>query len=115
MAAGALAFADVDSVGEPRYALLSLLRVLRYPKFGLSDSQIEVFAARYIPFAERVEVDDSALALPDCRDPKDRMFLALAEAGQANVLVIGDNDLLALQGQTRFQVETPAQYRARFV
>jgi len=93
-----------------------LLCVLAYPKFGLSDAKIEAIAARYVPFAERVEVEDeSTFALPKCRDPKDRMFLALAEAGRADVLVTGDDDLLALQGQTRFLVETPAQYRAQFV
>ena len=91
------------------------LRVLHYPKFGLSDAEIETFAARYLPLAERVHVDEAALVLPDCRDPKDRMFLALAEAGRADVLVTGDGDLLALRGQTRFPVETAEQYRARFV
>lgn len=90
------------------------LRVLRYLKFGLSDIETEAFAARYLPFAQRIDVDDTALLLPDCRDPKDRMFLALAEAGHADALVTGDGDLLALRSQTRFQVETPAQYRTRF-
>lgn len=91
------------------------LRVLHYPKFGLSDAQTEAFAARYLPFAERVDIDEGALVLPDCRDPEDRMFLSLAEAGHADVLVTGDDDLLALREQTRFTVETPEQYRARFV
>ena len=90
------------------------LRVLRYPKFGLSDAQTEAFAARYLPLGERVDVDETALILPVCRDPKDRMFLALADAGRADVLVTGDGDLLALSGQTRFLVETPEQYRTRF-
>jgi len=31
------------------------------------------------------------------------------------VLVTGDDDLLVLRGQTRFALETPEQYRARFV
>lgn len=91
------------------------LRVLHYSKFGLPDVEIEALAARYLPFAERVEVDEGAFVLPICRDPKDRMFLALAEAGRADMLVTGDRDLLALRGQTRFPVETPDQYRARFV
>ena len=90
------------------------LRVLHYPKFGLSDAETEAFAARYLPFAERVDVDEGTLVLPDCRDPEDRMFLSLAEAGRADVLVTGDDDLLALRGQTRFPIETPEQYRARF-
>jgi putative PIN family toxin of toxin-antitoxin system len=91
------------------------LRVLHYSKFGLSDVETEVFAARYLPFAERVDVDEGAMVLPECRDPDDRMFLTLAEVGRADVLVTGDGDLLALSGQTRFLVETPEQYRARIV
>ena len=92
-----------------------LLQVLRYPKFGLSEANIEVFAARYLPFAERIEVDESVLALPACRDPNDRIFLALAHAGRADVLVTGDNDLLGLRGETRFPIEKPQQYRGRFL
>ena len=90
------------------------LRVLHYPKFGLTDDQAEAFAARYLPIAERVEVGAAELILPHCRDPDDRMFLALAEAGRADVLVTGDGDLLDLQAQTRFRIETPEQYRLRF-
>ncbi len=92
-----------------------LLRVLRYPKFGLSEANVEAFAARYLPFAERIEVDENALALPACRDPNDRMFLALADAGRADVPVTGDDDLLTLRGETRFPIETPEQYRGRFL
>ena len=92
-----------------------LLRVLRYPKFGLTEGNVEVFAARYLPFAERIEVDESALVLPACRDPDDRIFLALASAGRADVLVTGDDDLLALDGETRFLIETPEQYRGRYL
>ena len=91
------------------------LRVLHYPKFGLTAAESEAFAARYLQFAERIDVDEGALVLPQCRDPEDRMFLALAEAGRADVLVTGDDDLLVLRGQTRFALETPEQYRARFV
>ena len=90
------------------------LRVLHYPKFGLSGAQTKAFAARYLPLAERVDVDESALLPAECRDPNDRMFLTLAEAGRADVLVTGDGDLLDLRGQTRFLVETPGQYRSRF-
>ena len=91
-----------------------LLRVLSYPKFALSEPQIEAFSALYLPFAERVQVDEHAWSFPQCRDPADHMFLALAEAGRADILVSGDDDLLAMQGRMRCVIETPAQYRARF-
>ncbi|MGZ9067162.1 MAG: putative toxin-antitoxin system toxin component, PIN family [Burkholderiales bacterium] len=91
-----------------------LLRVLHYPKFALSESQIEVIVSLYLPSAERIDVDADAVALPQCRDPRDQMFLALAEVGRADVLVTGDRDLLDMQRQVSCEVETPAAYRARF-
>jgi predicted nucleic acid-binding protein len=46
-----------------------------------------------------------------CRDRGDQPFLDLAQSGQADVLVSGDRDLLALVEQTRFVIETPEAYR----
>jgi predicted nucleic acid-binding protein len=40
-------------------------------------------------------------------------FLDLAFSGKAELLVSGDNDLLALTGQTTFLIETPEAYRLR--
>ena len=90
------------------------LRTLHYPKFGLSATDIEAYVARYLALAERIEVDETALAIPECRDPKDRPFLALALAGRADVLVTGDSDLLSLIQAVPFQIETPAQYAKWF-
>jgi len=46
-----------------------------------------------------------------CRDKNDQPFLDLAESGKADLSVTGDRDLLALAGQTRFFIETPARHR----
>ena len=35
-------------------------------------------------------------------------------AGKADIPITGDGDLLALREQTPFEIETQAQYRARF-
>lgn len=91
-----------------------LLRVLHYPKFALSESQIEAAASLYLLFAERVDIDAGAVSTAQCRDPADQMFLALAEYGRADVLVTGDRDLLFMQSRIRCAIETPAAYRARF-
>jgi predicted nucleic acid-binding protein len=44
---------------------------------------------------------------------KDQLFLDLAQSGKADILVTGDDDLLALAGQTVFVIETPEEYRRR--
>ena len=92
-----------------------LLRVLAYPKFGLSPAQAEAVATRYLRHAERVECAGEDVTLPLCRDPKDQMFIRLAGTGQADLLVSGDKDLLDLRGATPFVIETLTEYRRRFV
>ncbi|HVT45962.1 MAG TPA: putative toxin-antitoxin system toxin component, PIN family [Thermoanaerobaculia bacterium] len=50
------------------------------------------------------------VATPDCRDPDDRKFLALAIAGAADALVTGDDDLLSVEVEA-FRIESPAALR----
>jgi predicted nucleic acid-binding protein len=48
--------------------------------------------------------------LPACRDPNDQMFLSVASVGQAEWLVSGDRDLLALAGKLPFRIVAPAEF-----
>ncbi len=85
--------------------------VLAYPKFQLSQSEREELMAEYVPWCELV---GQIKPCPrKCRDVQDQPFLDLAQSGEADVLVSGDKDLLALKGKTRFVVETPEEYRQR--
>jgi len=47
------------------------------------------------------------------RGPNDQMLLDLAESGDADLLVTSDGDLLALKGQTSFEIESPEEFRRR--
>ena len=88
-----------------------LTRVLLYPKFRLSLDDRRELLAHYLPYCEIVE---QVTRCPQvCRDEKDQPFLDLAQSGRAELLVSGDNDLLALAGQTTFLIETPEAYRVR--
>ena len=98
-----------------RETAAEFMRVLAYPKFGLSLEKIDVVAARYVPFADRLEKVSSLPNLPQCRDPKDQMFLDLATTGQADILVTGDPDLLVLDSDVAFVIETPEDYRRRWL
>ena len=92
-----------------------LIRVLAYPKFGLDEDDVRAVVGSYIRFAEVVHiVSDNLDALPRCRDPKDQMFLDLAMCGNADVLVTGDDDLLALADSCDFAIDTPAKFKKRF-
>jgi uncharacterized protein len=82
-----------------------------YPKFRLSLEDRRELLAHYVPYCEIVE---HVTRCPQvCRDEKDQSFLDLAQSGGAELLVSGDNDLLALAGQTTFLIETPEAYRLR--
>jgi putative PIN family toxin of toxin-antitoxin system len=88
-----------------------LTRVLAYPKFKLSRDEREELLAEYVPHCQIVE---RVRRCPQtCRDANDQPFLDLAQSGNADVLVSGDKDLLALAGKTRFAIETPEEYRLR--
>ena len=84
-----------------------LLRVLCYPKFRLTEVEREDALADYLPWCETMTVG-AEVAVPDCRDPFDRPFLALALSGRADALVTGDGDLLALAPVFPVSILTPA-------
>jgi uncharacterized protein len=89
------------------------MRVLGYPKFRLSPDERMELLGDYIPYCETVEVSERCPSV--CRDASDQLFLDLAQSGRADLLVSGDDDLLALVGQTAFLIETPEAYRQRIL
>ena len=89
-----------------------LRRVLGYRKFGLSLSRQTGAMRRYRPWCEMVTITEPP-EVPDCRDPGDRPFLELAAAAQADALVTGDGDLLAVAPVFSVPIITPTELRVR--
>jgi putative PIN family toxin of toxin-antitoxin system len=96
-----------------RETVRELLRVLGYPKFRLTATEREELLADYLPYVETVALPEAGEPLPECRDRADLPFLALARAANADALVTGDEDLLALAGQFAVPILTPAELRQR--
>ncbi len=88
-----------------------LIRVLAYPKFKLTAEAQHELLADYLPHTRAIRIVKQPV-VPTCRDPFDMPFLYLAAAGRAEFLVSGDADLLALAGQARFSILTPAAFLA---
>jgi putative PIN family toxin of toxin-antitoxin system len=88
-----------------------LRRVLAYPKFRLSQPSHLELLALYLPYCESLDPEEKCPIV--CRDAKDQPLLDLAHSGKADLLVTGDDDLLALAGKTAFVIETPQDYGAR--
>lgn len=85
-----------------------LLRVLRYPKFRLTDAEREELLSDYLPCCRVVRMPARPSRIPECRDPYDRPFLELALVGRADFLVTGDRDLLTLASQFKVPIVTAA-------
>jgi len=90
-----------------------LMRVLAYPKFELTKADQEALLADFLPYSDVVELPDPWPDLPGCRDEHDQVFLVLAHAGQADFLVTGDADLLAMRERFPRLILTADEFRER--
>lgn len=90
--------------------IAELIRALTYPKFALSELEQRELLGDYLPMCEPVVIRGPLDHLPRCRDAHDQMFLELADVGNAEWLVTGDRDLLALQGQMQYEIITAAEF-----
>jgi len=100
----------LDVVLSP-YILDELARVLpRLPRVSLTPAQIRDLTDCLMFQAEMVEPDATLFAAA-LRDPADPPILQTLLAADAQYLITGDKDLLALAG--RYPIVTPAEFWAR--
>jgi putative PIN family toxin of toxin-antitoxin system len=89
-----------------------LLRVLAYPKFKLQPQERDLLLGDLLPWCEtwRAPLTASSTTV---RDGHDQVFLDLSLTAQADALVSGDGDLLALKKQVQpLRIFTPAEFQA---
>ena len=90
-----------------------VVRVLAYPKIRRrlrwGEERIESFIKQLHVRAEVIDLSSTAAEVP--RDPKDSPVLAPLVAANAELLVTGDDDLLALR--SRYPIETPTEFGSR--
>jgi putative PIN family toxin of toxin-antitoxin system len=93
-----------------RYILDEMVRVLpRLSRITLSPAEIRDLADSFMFMAEIVEPGGELEAA--LRDRKDQPILGTLIAAQADYLITGDKDLLALAG--KYPILTPAAFWAR--
>lgn len=85
-----------------------LIKVLAYPKFQLSEEEIEILLGDFLPHVEAVRVVRRKNN-PVCEDPDDQIFVDLAISGHADALVTGDKALLKME--LPCPVFNPAEFR----
>jgi putative PIN family toxin of toxin-antitoxin system len=88
------------------------MQTLLSPKFDryVSQARREELLARLAPIVEIVEVVQQVRA---CRDPKDDQFLEAAVNGRADVVITGDEELLALDPFRGIAIVKPTAYLDR--
>ena len=72
--------------------------------------EAKTFLAALLMQAEWVDTD---VKISACRDPKDDKFLELAVGGNADLIVTGDNDLLALNPFRGIPILTPDAFLSK--
>jgi putative PIN family toxin of toxin-antitoxin system len=104
-----LALDDFVLVTAPEL-LAELDRVLMYPKLRRyhTDEERTRFVALVMALSEVVDLPDRISRI--CRDPDDDRVIACAVVGEADVIVIGDDDLLALERVGGIPILTAAQF-----
>lgn len=66
---------------------------------------------RYLEWlADLAEWVKPSIRISDCRDPNDNRFLEVLVAGEGNLLITGDSDLLELHPYEGRPILTPAQF-----
>lgn len=85
-----------------------LLQVMARPRLAaLIAPRFLEWLTKLMAAAEMVTIVERVAA---CRDPKDDKFLELAVNGRADVVVSGDNDLLALHPFREIPIVQPAAF-----
>jgi predicted nucleic acid-binding protein len=84
------------------------LRVLAYPKFKLSEDEINyIIHQEILPFFKVVKSVPGPSIIK--KDPDDNKFIQCTEAGNAKTIISGDRHLLALKSHHGIKILTPTQ------
>jgi putative PIN family toxin of toxin-antitoxin system len=91
--------------------LEELVDVLNRPrirhKYGLTEEDIQTLLGLILLRGEAVMPEQRITA---CRDPRDDKFLEVAVAGEADLIVSGDQDLLVLHPFGAIPILSPAEF-----
>jgi len=98
----------LDQLVVCKEMLDEITRVLRRPKFAVDPALTEYFVKAIHEIAQSVVLTQPFPQL--CRDFDDNKILACALAGQVDVIVSGDEDLLVLKTTQNIKILTASEY-----
>ena len=93
--------------------LTEYIRVLAYPKFKLSEDEINyIIHQEILPYFKVVKSVPGPSIVK--KDPDDDKFIRCAEAGNAEIIITGDQHLLALGSYKDIKILTASQFLENF-
>jgi putative PIN family toxin of toxin-antitoxin system len=89
------------------------LRVFAYPKFQLSEEEIN-FLLHYeiLPYFEILRIIEGPVLV--AKDPSDDKFIRCAQAAGARMIISGDQHLLKLSAYGQIQILSPSDFLAQY-
>ena len=85
------------------------IKVLAYPKFKLSENEINyIFYNEILPYFEVIIPKPGQTIVQE--DPSDDKFIHCAESGKASVIISGDQHLLNLKSYGKIKIITPSRF-----
>lgn len=89
------------------------IKVLTYPKFNLTEEEINyILHGEILPFFQAVVPKLGRKIIND--DPSDDKFIHCAETGKAHTIISGDHHLLNLKTYQKIRVQSPSKFLADF-
>ena len=90
--------------------LNEIIRVLHYPKFALTEKEIDyLLQSEILSYAKIVETV-LKFNKEACRDREDQKFLELAVSAKADYIISGDKDLLDLKKINKIRILSPNEF-----
>jgi putative PIN family toxin of toxin-antitoxin system len=86
--------------------LTDVLQRTRFDRYITLERRLQ-FLAGFVQETRLIVITET---ITDCRDPKDNKFLEVAVCGQADSIVTGDQDLLALHPYRGITIITPRDF-----
>jgi hypothetical protein len=88
------------------------LRVLAYPKFQLSEEEMNfLLSYEILPYFEILGVKEGPTLV--VKDPSDDKFIRCAQAAGARIIISGDQHLLKLSPYRKIQIQSPSDFLAQ--
>jgi len=85
------------------------MRVFAYPRFNLSEKEIEYLIYQEIlPFFHVIEVRPGPLIIK--QDPSDDHFIRCAESSGSNIIISGDQHLISLKNYGKIKIISPSEF-----